>query len=146
VREWLLSPAPASAADRPPGVLHFQRERVPVRTDNQAMLRNRDDPVKARRRNRRVEIVYLVCGDRRSPEQRESYVSEGTLLCCAAGPILPLHHSVVSCRTAKRDSISLIVGTHACKGAAPGDSTFEMVDMRRFEVWACGLIVAAILV
>jgi len=40
----------------------------------------------------------------------------------------------------------LIVGAHAREGAAPGNSTFEMVDMRWFEVRACRLIVAAILV
>lgn len=32
------------------------------------------------------------------------------------------------------------------KRAAPGDATFEMVDVGRLEVWTCGLIVAAILV
>src|SRR2546428_7685135 len=110
------------------------------------MLRNRDDPVKSGGRDRRVKIVYLVCGDRRSPEQCQSYVSEGALLCCSGGPVFPLHHAVVSRGTAKRYSISLIVGTHASKGAAPGDTPFEMVDVRRFEVRACRLIVAAILI
>jgi hypothetical protein len=90
--------------------------------------------------------VYLVCGDRRSPEQCQSYVSEGALLCCSGSPVFPLHHAVVSRGTAKRYSISLIVGTHASKGAAPGDPPFEMVDVRRFEVRACRLIVAAILI
>jgi len=90
--------------------------------------------------------MYLVCGDRRSPEQRESYVSEGTLLCCSSGPILSLHHPVVSCGTAKRDTIPPVIGAHAGKGAAPCDSTFEMVDMRRFKVRSGCLVVAAILV
>jgi hypothetical protein len=40
----------------------------------------------------------------------------------------------------------LIVRAHACKGAAPGNATFEVVDMGRFEVLACRLIVAAIFV
>src|SRR5260370_42694580 len=93
-----------------------------------------------------VEIVDLVCGDRRSLEQRQSYVSESTFLCCSGGPILSLHHAVVGCGTAKRDAISLIVSAHACKGAASGDSAFEVVDMRRFVVCACWLIVAPILV
>jgi hypothetical protein len=68
------------------------------------------------------------------------------MLRCSGGPILSLHHAVVRCRTAKSDAISLVVSAHACKGAAPGDSTFEMVDMRGFEVWASRLIVAAILI
>ena len=71
----------------------------------------------------------LVCGNRRSPEQRQSYVSESTLPCCSGSPVLSLHHAVVRCGAAKRDPISLIVGAHAREGAAPGNSTFEMVDM-----------------
>lgn len=109
--------------------LHFQREGVPVRTDRQTTLRNWNDPVEARRRDWGMEIVYLVSGNRRSPKQGQSYVSEGTLLCCSAAPILSLHHAVVSCGTAKRDAISLVVGAHAREGAASGDSAFEMVDM-----------------
>src|SRR5258708_25822174 len=60
--------------------------------------------------------------------------------------MLSLHHAVVGCGTAKRDAVSLVVGAHACKGAAPGHSTFEMVDVRRFEIGACRLIVASIFV
>ncbi len=90
--------------------------------------------------------MYLIGGDRRSPEQRQSYVGESALLSGSPGPILSLHHAVVSCGTSKRDPICLIVCAHARECAAPGDSTFEMVDMRRFEVCTCRLIVAAIFV
>ena len=88
----------------------------------------------------------LVCGDRRPPKQRKSYMSERTLLRGSGGPILSLHHAVVRCRTAKGDPISLIVGAHAGKGAAPGNLAFEMVDMRRLEVCTGRLIVTAILI
>jgi hypothetical protein len=81
-----------------------------------------------------------------SASVHQPYVSKGTMLRSSGGPILSLHHTVIRCRTAKSDAISLVVGAHACKGAAPGDSTFEMVDMRGFEVWACRLIVAATLI
>jgi hypothetical protein len=73
-------------------------------------------------------------------------MGESTSLRRAGAPILALHHTVVGGGTAKRDAISLIVGTHASKSAAAGDSAFEMVDMRRFKVCACRLIVAAILI
>ena len=111
-------------------VLHFQREGVAIGTDRQAMLRNSNDPVESRRRNRRMKIVDLVCGNRRSPEQGQSYMGEGALLCCPGGPIFSLHHAVIGCGAAKCDAISLIVGAHARKCAAPGNLTFEMVDMR----------------
>ena len=90
--------------------------------------------------------MNLVSGDRRSPEQGESYVSEGAALCRARGPVFTLHHAIVRCRTAKRDSISLVVGAHAGKGTAARDSSFEVVDMRRLQVWPGWLIVAAILI
>jgi hypothetical protein len=90
--------------------------------------------------------MYLVCGDRRSSEQRESYMCEGALLHSSCSPILALHHAVIGCGTAECDPISFIVGAHARKGAAAGDATFEMLDMRRFEVWTRRLIVAAIFV
>ena len=73
-------------------------------------------------------------------------MSERTLLCCSSGPILSLHHTVVRRRAAKRDAIPLIVSAHARKGAAASDAAFEMVDMRRFEVWASWLIVTAVFV
>ena len=71
----------------------------------------------------------LIGGDRRSPEQRQSYVREGSLLGCAPGPILALHHAVVGGRTAERDPIPLIVRAHAGESAAAGDATLEMIDV-----------------
>jgi hypothetical protein len=88
----------------------------------------------------------LVCRDRRSPKQGQSYVCEGTLLCCASSPIVSLHDAVIGGWAAKSDAVSLIVGAYARKGAAASDSAFEMIDMRGFEVWASRLIVAAILI
>jgi hypothetical protein len=90
--------------------------------------------------------VNLISGDRRSPEERQSYVSEGALLCRAAGPILTLHYAIVGRWTAKRDAISAIVGAHSGEGTASGHSTLEVENVRRFKVRPSGLIVAAILV
>ena len=99
-------------------VLHFQCQRVAIRTDCEATLQNRNDPVESRRRNGRVKIVYLVCRDRRSPEQRQSYMREGALLRSSRAPILSLHHAVVGRRTAKSDAVSLVVGAGGLRKTA----------------------------
>ena len=90
--------------------------------------------------------MNLVGGDRRSPEQGESYVSEGAVLCRARGPVFTLHQAIVRCRTAKRDSASLVVGAHAGKGTAARDSSFKVVDVRWLQICPGWLIVAAILI
>lgn len=89
--------------------------------------------------------MNLVGGDHRPVEQGESFVSEGAALCRARGPVFTLHHTTVRCRTAKPDSISLVVGAHAGKGTAASGSSFKVVDMRRLQVWPGWLIVASIL-
>lgn len=127
-------------------ILHRELESIAIGADRQPSLRNRNHPVQPGRRYGRMEIVHLVCRDHRSPEQRESYVSEGSSLRCSAGPILSLHCAVVSRGTAKSDAISMIVGAHSAERAAAGDAAFEVIDMGRFEVWACRLVVAAIFV
>jgi hypothetical protein len=66
--------------------------------------------------------VYLIFGNRRSPEQCESYMGEGALLRSSGGPIFSLHRAVIRCGTAKRDPIPLFISTHACKGAAASNS------------------------
>ena len=93
-----------------------------------------------------MKVVYLVGGDSLSPEQGQSYVSKGTLLGCSSGPIFTQHDTMIRCRTAKCDSIPLVIGAHASKGAASGHSSLEMVNVCRFQIWAGWLIVAAILV
>jgi hypothetical protein len=60
--------------------------------------------------------------------------------------MLPLHHAIVSRRATECDLISLVVGADTRKRAAPGDATFEMVDVRWFEIRTRRLVVAAILI
>ena len=127
-------------------ILHLQREDAAIGTDCEAVLWDGNDPVESRRRDGRMKIVNLVCGGHRSPEERESYVSEAALLRRAGGPIFSLHHAVISCGAAEGDAISLVVGAHACESAAAGDAAFEMVDVGRLEIRACWLIVTAIFV
>jgi hypothetical protein len=56
--------------------------------------------------------VYLVCRDRRSPEQRQSDVGEHALLRRSGRPIFSLHYTVVCCGTPERNTIFLIVRAH----------------------------------
>jgi len=93
-----------------------------------------------------VKIVYLVSRGQRSLEQRESYRSERALLGRSRSPILSVHYAVVRCGAAKRDPIALIVRAYARKSTAPRDTTFEMVDIRRFQIRAGRLIMAAVLI
>jgi hypothetical protein len=93
------------------------------------MLGNRDDPVKSGRRDRRVKVVYLVCGDSLALEERESYMSKGAVLGGPGGPRFALHNSVIGCRSAKGDSISPVIRAHSRKGAAAGHPSFEMVNV-----------------
>ena len=90
--------------------------------------------------------MNLIVGDRRPPKEGQSYMGEGSAVRRAAGPVFSLHESIVGCRTAKSDSVSLTLGPNAGEGAAPGHSSLEMVDVRGFQTWACGLIVTAILI
>ena len=127
-------------------VLHFQSEGAAIRTDRKAALWHRNDPIKSGGCNGRVKVVDLVCRDRRSLEQGQSYMGERPLLCCSGCPVFALHHAVVGGRCAKGDTISSIVGTHTGKSAAASDTTLEVINVRRFEIGACWLIVTAILI
>jgi hypothetical protein len=64
----------------------------------------------------------------------------------ASREVFSLHKSVVGCGGAKGNSVTFIVSAHAGKVGASGDSPFEMVDVRRFQLWASRLIVAAVLI
>ena len=93
-----------------------------------------------------MEIVNLIRRDRRSLEESQSYVAEGPVLCRAPGPVFTLHDAVVRSWSAKGDPISLVVGAHAGESAAPGDASFEVINVRRLQVWPSRLIVAAVLI
>ena len=49
-------------------ILHLQRHRLPIGTNIQTSHLYGDDPVKSRNSNWRMQIVNLVCRDRRSLE------------------------------------------------------------------------------
>ena len=91
-----------------------------------------------------MEIVNLIGGDRRPPKQGQSYMRKRTILRRSRGPIFALHQPVVSGRAAERDSISVVVGSHARECAASGDQAFEVINVGRLQVRSRRLIVAAV--
>ena len=93
-----------------------------------------------------MEIVNLVGGDRRPPEQRQSYMRERTVLGSPCGPVFALHQSVIRGRAAERDAIPVVICPHAGEGAASGDKALEVVNVRRLQIRSGRLIVAAIFV
>jgi hypothetical protein len=127
-------------------VFHFKREGISVRADVQATFWNRNDPVESGGGNGRVKIVDLIRGGNLSPEKRKSYVGESSLLSGASGPVIAGHDAVIGGRATECDSIPLIVGAHTGESAATGYFSFEVINMRRLEVRARGLIVASVFV
>ena len=93
-----------------------------------------------------MEIVNLVCRDRRSLEYSESGVSEDSLMGLTRSPILACHIAVVTGRSAPREAIPFIVGTHSVKAIAACQLSFEVIDVRELDIRHGALIVIAILV
>jgi hypothetical protein len=62
-------------------------------------------------------------------KQSESYMSECSRMWRATRKVFSLHKSVVSCGCAERNSVASIVSAHTDEIGAPGNSTFEMVDV-----------------
>ncbi len=73
----------------------------------------------------------LIGRDRLSPKERESYMCESSVLNCSACPVFSRHDPVVGCRATECDAIPLVIGSHANKRAAAGDTTLEMVNVGR---------------
>jgi hypothetical protein len=93
-----------------------------------------------------MKIMNLVFRGSLPLKQGKSYMSECACLGSALGKVFSLHISVVGCPCAERNAVALIVGAHTGEISAPGDSPFEMEDVRRFQVWARRLVMTAILI
>src|ERR1700733_34669 len=127
-------------------IVHLESDGVSVGSNGEASFGHGNDPVEAGRRDGRVKIVNLVGRDRRPLKKCESYMSEGAALRGASSPVFALHHAVVGGGAAEGDAISMIVCADAGEGAATRDAAIEMVDVRRLEIEAGGLIVTAVFV
>lgn len=73
-------------------------------------------------------------------KQGESYMDECAGLRGAGGEVLSLHNSVIGAWRAKGDSVPFIVRPHAGEIGAPDDSSFEMEDIGRIQLWTRGLM------
>ena len=110
-------------------IFHFESRRAVVGTDDESARRNRHDPVKTRFGNRGMKIVNLIGGNSLSPKKRQSYMRERAFLRGSRRPVFALHISEIRRRRPEGDAIAFVVGSHSRKSAAPGDLTFEMVDV-----------------
>lgn len=93
-----------------------------------------------------MQVVNLVGGDRRSPKQGQSYVSEYAVLGGAGSPVFALHQPKIRGRAAESGAIPLIIRAHTAECTGPGDETFEVINVREFNIRPGRLVVAAILV
>jgi hypothetical protein len=146
VREWQVNPTLAIVADPLLERSSLKCDRVSIWADFQTSLRYSDNPVEPGGCNRGMKVVNLVGGDRRSPEEGESYVRKDSVLCGARSPVLALHDAIVCCRATKRDSIAPVIGAHAGERTAPSNASFKIVNMRGLQVCTSRLIVAAVLI
>lgn len=90
--------------------------------------------------------MNLVCRSSLPLKQGESYMGERACLRSARRPIFSLHESVVGCGCAEGNPVAFIVSAHTNEIGAPGHPSFEMVDVRRFQLWTCRLIMTAVLI
>src|SRR6266851_7149607 len=93
-----------------------------------------------------MEVMDLICRDRRSLEYSESCVGEDSLMRLACRPVLARHVAVVSGRSAPGEAVSLIVSAHSVETVAARQFSIEMIDVGEFDIWHRALIVIAVLV
>jgi hypothetical protein len=113
---------------------HFQRDGFSIGADVQSIWRYGNHPIETSGRNWRMEVVNLIGGNRRSPKKGESNMGEDAGLRGPRRPILASHDAVIGGGRAEGNSISLIVGAHAGKCAAPRHPSFEVIDVRGLKV------------
>ena len=93
-----------------------------------------------------MKIVNLIGGDRRPPEQSQSYMCECTMLRGPRSPVFALHKPVVGCWAAESDSIPMIIRAHTRERAAACDKSLEVIDVRWLQFRSGRLIMAAVFI
>src|SRR5712672_117147 len=71
---------------------------------------------------------------------------ESALLRGPRCPIFTFHYAIVGCWASERDPIPLIIRSHASECAAARHQSFEVIDMRRFQIGPGRLIVTSVFV
>jgi hypothetical protein len=93
-----------------------------------------------------MEIVDLICRDRRSLKYGESCVREDSLTCLSSGPVLPGHVAVVRGGRAPRKAVTLIIGAHSVEAAAATQFSLEVINAGQLYIGPGWLIVIAIFI
>jgi hypothetical protein len=73
-------------------------------------------------------------------------VGLGKLVGVVSREVFSLHKSLVGCGCAKCNSVAFIVIAHAGEIGTPGDSPFELPNVRRLRLWVSRLIMATVLI
>ena len=76
-----------------------------------------------------MEVVDLVCGDRRSLKYGESSVAEDGLMRLTARPVFTGHIAVVGGRSSPGEAIAFVVRAHAVKAIASCQLSAEVIDV-----------------
>jgi hypothetical protein len=91
-----------------------------------------------------MEVMYLIFRTKLVTEKGQSNVGKRSKLRCPRRPIFTVHDAEVRRLSAEQDTLPLTVGARAVEPRAPSYSTFEMVDVRRFQVRSRWLVVATV--
>ena len=127
-------------------VHHLERRCFAIRAERQPIRWHGRHPIQAFRRYRRMEVVDLVSGDRRSPENSQSCVSEDRLVPLARGPVFARHVAIVRGWSAPSETVAFVISSHAVEPAAPSQPPLEVINTRKLDIRGGWLIVIAILV
>ena len=108
---------------------HLQCGDFPIRTEREPADGYRSDPIKTFGRDRRMEIMKLVCRNSLSLEYSQSGVRKYALMRLSRSPVFARHVAVVRRRCSPRLTIALIVGPTAVKAAAARQLSLEVIDV-----------------
>lgn len=76
-----------------------------------------------------MEVMELVCRDRRSLENGKSCVGEYSLPSLSSGPVFACHIAVVRGGISPDKAVAFIVRAHAVEAVAARQLPFEMKDV-----------------
>jgi len=108
---------------------HLQSGRFSILAKRESLCWYGRDPIQPFRRDRRMEIVKLVCRDRRSLENRESRMGEYSLPSLSSRPIFSCHVAVIRGGISPGKAVAFVVCAHAVETVASRQLSFEMKDV-----------------
>jgi hypothetical protein len=76
-----------------------------------------------------MKVVDLVLRSSLLLKQSQSYVGKSARLSGTSGEVFSLHKSIIGGGGAERDTIAIVVRTHAGETGAPANLAFEMKNV-----------------